>query len=83
MSKYYFEIPVNDADDNYAYSYDTIVAEGDSLQELLQNALVRVVDKYGQTVDIVPADASWMQLLVQQEYALAKHKLPKKLRLAH
>lgn len=68
MSKFYIEIPLHDYDSDYMYSYDTLVAEGDSLQECLMNAIVSVVDAEGVTVDIVPADAIWMQDLVKQAF---------------
>ena len=72
MSKYCFEIPVNDNDDNFEFSYDKIVTNGDSLQELLDSAVVTVVNKYGRLVYIQPVDAEWMLELVQQEYIRKK-----------
>jgi hypothetical protein len=68
MSKFYFEIPMHDYDSDYIYSYDTLIAEGDSLEECLMNAVVTVVDAEGCTVDIAPADAIWMQDLVKRAF---------------
>jgi hypothetical protein len=66
-----FEIDVSDAEcdrfDCFA-SYGTIVAEGNTLEELLENASVDVIDQDGGDLDNGPADAKWMQDLIEAKF---------------
>jgi hypothetical protein len=75
--KYNFEIDVQDysIDGPVWRNYGTLVTWGDTLEELLANAGVDIVDQDGGEVWCGPADAGWMQDLIEQEYRLevARH----------
>lgn len=74
--RYYIEIDTNGAEasgyeDRLPWvCYGTIIAEGDSLEECLDNACVDLVDQDGGNPKCspVPADADWMQDLVRERF---------------
>ncbi len=71
--KYYLEIDVygaecDDFEPQWA-GYETIVTEGDNLDELLGNATVSAVDQDGGELSCdIPADKSWMQNLIAKKF---------------
>jgi hypothetical protein len=79
-SKYSIEIELNSEATGYEdragfLSYGTICAEGDTLEELLDDASVDLVDQDGGNPKFspVPADEAWMQELIEKEF---KEKYP-------
>lgn len=74
MSKYYIEVDAKGVqatgyEDRLPWvSYGTIVSEGDTLEELLDNATVDLIDQDGEEAAIVGADKQWMLDLVEMEY---------------
>jgi len=75
MSKkrFYFEIPIDDEasgyEDRFNYvSYGTLIAEGDTLDELLESATVDLVDQDGGEAAIVKADREFLQKIIEDEY---------------
>lgn len=73
--KYQFEIEVNEEASGYEdclpwVSYGTIVAEGDTLEQLLDSASVDLVDQDGGNPSCSPveADEAWMQELITEEF---------------
>lgn len=72
--KYYIEIAVSDhayetGDGRWA-NYGTIIAEGNTLDELLDKAIVDIMDQNGGELRCspMPADSSWMQKLIEDEF---------------
>lgn len=49
-------------------SYGTIVSEGDTLDELLENASVDLIDQDGGERGQVEADEDWMQLSICEKF---------------
>lgn len=74
MSKYLLEVPMQDFEDDFEFSYDYLIAEGDTLEECLENAVITIVDSEGQLVDAVPAVDEWMQDLVKAEFRRAVNR---------
>jgi hypothetical protein len=74
LSKYYIEIDCDGIEasgyeDTLPWcSYGTIVAEGDTLEQLFETATVDLVDQDGGECGQVEADKTWMQDLVYEEY---------------
>ena len=68
--KYDIEIEVDSECDNYDRfaSYDLLCAYGNTLEELLDNASIGIMDQDGGEIDQVPADEDWMQSLVEEKY---------------
>ena len=68
--KYEIEIDVQDysIDGPVWRNYDILSSEGDTLDELLGNAVVSIMDQDGSEVGLEPADAEWMQALIVVEY---------------
>ena len=72
--KYYFEIDTGGAEasgyeDRLPWvSYGTIIAEGDTLDECLDNATVDLIDQDGGERGQVDADENWMQDLIVESY---------------
>lgn len=70
--KYHIEIDTNGAeyDDGYGtfISYGVIVAEGDTLEECLDDASVDLVDQDGGEAGIHKADEDWMQDAVREAF---------------
>lgn len=79
MSLYHIEIEVNDEAEGYEEygyrSYGTICAEGDSLQECLEDASVDLIDQDGGECGHVEADSDWMQDAVEKAF-MAKYPPP-------
>lgn len=73
--KYSFDIPTGGAEcDSYEprfASYDAIVCEGDTLEELLANATVWICDQDGGELGSEPADADWMIALIAARWLRA------------
>jgi hypothetical protein len=73
-NKYYLEIDTGGAEasgyeDRLPWvSYGTIVTEGETLDECLDNASVDLVDQDGGERGHVEADEDWMQELIVQAY---------------
>ena len=73
-NKFYLEIDTGGAEcsgyeDRLPWvCYGTIVAEGNSLEELLEDASVDLVDQDGGEAGIVEADSEWMQRAVAAAY---------------
>lgn len=68
---FYLEIDVSDhTTDTYCRwaNYGAIVAQGEGLDELLDDATVDIMDQDGGELDTVPADSNWMQDLIEDEY---------------
>lgn len=80
--KYYLEIDTNGAecsgyeDRYYRVCYGTIVTEGGSLEECLDNASVDLVDQDGGTANVVEAEKDWMQDMIEKAF-MAKYPPPK------
>ena len=81
MSRYYIEIDTG-GEEASGYEdrlpwvcYGTIVAEGDSLTECLEDATVDLVDQDGGERGHVEADADWMQDAVEKAF-MAKYPPP-------
>lgn len=74
MSKFYIEIETDGREcigfeDRYNWlNYDTIVAEGDTLEECLENATVFTMDQDGGEGPQIEGDADWVQELVANEF---------------
>lgn len=74
MSKYYLEIDcagaeVSGYEDRLPWvCYGTIVAEGDSLIECLEQATVDLIDQDGGEHGFVEADKEWMQVAVAEAF---------------
>lgn len=72
--KYYIEIDTGGAEasgyeDRLPWvSYGTIVSEGNTLDELLDNASVDLIDQDGGERGQVEADADWMQMSIAEEF---------------
>lgn len=72
--KFYFEIDCGGTEavgyeDRYSWvCYGTIVAEGDTLEELLENASVDLVDQDGGEAAIVEAETPYLQSLIRNRY---------------
>lgn len=76
MKKFYFELDTGGVEcDRYNRwaNYGTIIAEGDTLEELLENASVDIMDQDGGELDVVPADAAWMQDMIVSEHEKATY----------
>lgn len=75
-TKYSIEIDCNGAESDYGHrgdigfysSYGTIVAEGNSLDELLENATVDIQDQWGGELCVVEADKQWMHDLIVNKF---------------
>ncbi len=71
-TKYSLEIDVSDHEcDAYApqwANYGTIIAEGNTLDELYDDASVDVMDQDGGELSCRPADSGWMQDLIAEEF---------------
>ena len=69
--KYSLEIDVQGYECNSTtgawQGYGTIVTEGNTLEELQDNATVDVIDQNGGEIDVRPADKRWMQDLIETE----------------
>ncbi len=70
--KYSFEIDVSDRvctsfEPRWA-NFGTLVTEGDTLEELIGNASVDVMDQDGGELDVWPADESWAQELIEERF---------------
>lgn len=79
--KYAFEIDVSDhTSDDYGCwaNYGLITAEGNNLDELLESAMVDVIDQDGGELDICVANSSWMQDLIEIAYKEAVTNLKSK-----
>jgi hypothetical protein len=70
--KFSIEIDVSSvATDSYAprfANYGTIIAEGNNLDELLDNAQVDVMDQDGGELAVLQADSAWMQKQIEKAY---------------
>lgn len=70
--KYSFEIDVSGTDYETCTGqwagYNLIVCEGNTLDELLENASVDASDQDGGEIYCGPADSAWMQDLIIDEY---------------
>lgn len=68
--KFYLEIETDGREcsgfeDSYGWlNYDTIVAEGDTLEECLENATIFTMDQDGGSGPEIEADKPWMQDLI-------------------
>lgn len=72
MKKFYIEVDTDGAECGVYTGmwtcYGTITAEGNSLDELLDDASVDIIDQDGGTVNVVPADEDWMLELVTDAF---------------
>ncbi len=70
------EVQVDQECDNYGYwaNYDLLVASGNDLDELMDDASISIMDQDGGEVDVVPADESWMQDLIEDAFRAAWFK---------
>lgn len=66
--KYEIEIDLSPNYDEHYRSYGYLLAEGNTLEELLDDATVSIISQDGEEVDRVEADAKWMQALIVAEY---------------
>lgn len=69
--KYSLEIDLNGMEcERYSQfaCYGVLTAEGDSLEDLLENAIVDIIDQDGGELALVPADSAWMQDKVAQAF---------------
>lgn len=70
--KYYIEIDASGfeapCDEGQWLGYGLIVAEGDSLEECLENACVDLIDQDGGEFSIREADSDAMQVAVAEEF---------------
>jgi len=70
--KYYFEIDCSGRECSRfepRYSnYGTIIAEGNSLSDMLDTATVDIIDQDGGCLWHGPADEGWMQDLIEEHY---------------
>ena len=73
-SKYHIEVDTGGAEasgyeDTLPWvSYGTIVSEGNTLDELLENASVDLIDQDGGERGQVEADADWMHILIVEQF---------------
>lgn len=81
--KYSIEIDCNGVESDFGYrgdygfysNYGTIVAQGNTLEELLDDATVDIQDQDGGELCVREADEQWMQdLIVQKLNALVGKK---------
>lgn len=75
---YSIEIDTNGVEcDDYGQwaNYGLITSGGNTLDELLDNAIVDVVDQDGGELDVVPADSNWMVSLIETEFAKISTKV--------
>lgn len=74
MNKYYIEIDISDTEatgyeDRFNWvSYGAIQSQGNTLDELMENATVDLVDQDGGEAAIVEANEAWMQDLIAEEF---------------
>lgn len=71
--KYYFEIDVSGYEcrrfqERCWACYGMLVAEGNTLQELLDSAGVDILDQDGGTLDCGPIEEEWMQELIVEAF---------------
>ncbi len=87
--KYHFEIDVSDVECNSGRwggrwaNYGTLVAEGNTLDELLDNASVDVMDQDGGELACGPAEHTWMHELLTEHYFEALGYAPRALLETH
>ncbi len=74
--KYYIEIDASGyeapCDEGRWLGYDLIIAEGNTLEECLNNASIGLTDQDGGEVDQREADSDWMQDAVEKAF-MAKY----------
>lgn len=69
--RYNFDLTVDRECDRYEprwSSYDGLQAYGDTLEELLENASISIIDQDGGELDTCEADEPWMHELIVEAY---------------